>query len=124
MSEEESGIAEVLLSGEQALLDPEVRRDRDRVEALLAPDFEEFGASGRQWKRAEIVDLLATEAYEPPAIQDFRCRMIAPEVALTTYRAVRKDAATGAITASNRSSLWRLEDRRWRLCFHQGTPAA
>ena len=116
-------IAALLLRHEQSLLDPAVRRDRERVLALLASDFAEFGASGRVWTRDEIVHLLATETYDPPTMEAFKCRSIAAGVALVTYRTVRTDAGTGFRRIVNRSSIWIENDERWQICFHQGTPA-
>jgi hypothetical protein len=43
-----------VIERELALLDPELRRDPDRIRALLHADFVEFGASGRVWDRASI----------------------------------------------------------------------
>ena len=40
-------LVETLRSLEEELLRPEVRRSRAALEALLAPDFTEIGASGR-----------------------------------------------------------------------------
>jgi hypothetical protein len=116
-------IAAHLLRCEQTLLDPAVRRDRARVSAILAEDFVEFGASGRIWTREQILDLLATETYTPPAIEDFRCRLIAGGVALVCYRTVRIDASTGRRITNLRSSLWTKESGEWLIRFHQGTPA-
>ena len=116
-------IAAMLLRNEQSLLDPAVRRDREQVQALLAEDFEEFGASGRTWTRDEIAQLLATETYDPPRMEAFRCRSIATGVALVTYRTVRTDAGTGLHRIVNRSSIWIEKDGRWQIRFHQGTPA-
>jgi len=124
MNAGEAEIAALLLNLEQALLDPSVRRDSNRVLALLAEGFVEFGASGRAWTRGQIVDLLATEAYEPPSIEDFSCRVIAPGAALATYRAVRGNPAAGSATATLRSSIWIHEDGRWQMVFHQGTNTA
>lgn len=122
MSECEDEIGEVLRRNEEALLDPAIRRDRDRVAALLSEDFVEFGASGRVFALTEILELLATETYQPPLIEDFRCRSIAPTVALVTYRAVRPNPAPGKSAASLRSSVWTNERGQWRMVFHQGTP--
>jgi hypothetical protein len=116
-------IAALLLRNEQALLDPAVRRDRHRVLALLAEDFEEFGASGKVWSRHQIVELLASEAYDPPALEDFRCHLLAEDVALVTYRTIRANAQTGAPVATLRSSLWIEDSGEWRVRFHQGTHA-
>jgi len=106
---------------EEALLDPAVRRDRARVAALLAEDFVEFGASGRVWTREQILELLATESYQPPAIEDFKCDWIVEGVVLLTYRTVRTDVCLDLRQEVLRSSLWRRESGQWRMRFHQGT---
>jgi hypothetical protein len=124
VNDDEANVGELLLGLEEELLKPEVRRDRNRVLALLSEDFEEFGASGRAWTRDEIAGLLATESYTPPEIEDFRCRMLAPGVTLVTYRTIRRDAETGSAKAANRSSIWKHENGVWRVVFHQGTPTA
>jgi len=51
-------------------------------------------------------------------------RIETAELALVTYRAERRNEF-GALTAmSLRSSVWILRDNRWKILFHQGTPAA
>ncbi len=124
MSGETDNLCAHLQSLELALLDPETRRAADRVAALLTDDFEEFGSSGRVWSRAAILDLLATEEYTPPAMEDFRCARVAENVVLVTYRTVRTDAQTGAQSAALRSSLWVCDSGEWRVRFHQGTREA
>ncbi len=119
----EEEIAAILERSERLLLDPAVRRDRERVLELLAEEFEEFGASGLAWTRDEIVELLAEEEFEPPMLKDFRCRLIAPSAALVTYQTERIDPWSGTPVAVNRSSIWIEEHGRWRVRFHQGTPA-
>jgi hypothetical protein len=106
---------------EEALLDPDVRRNRAQVESLLAEDFLEFGSSGRVWTRDQIFDLLATEAYSRFIIEDFKCALLSEDAALLTYRAVGMDAESGDRTASLRSSIWTGKSGTWRLRFHQGT---
>ena len=110
-----------LLSLEQTLLDPAVRHDRSRVSELLAEEFVEFGSSGTVWTRDRILDLLATEEYAPPAIEDFECRQIGSTAILATYRSVRVDTLTGARTVTLRSSIWKIKTGAWRIQFHQGT---
>lgn len=46
---------------EQVPLDPAVRAERDRVAALLHPDFVEHGASGRVWDRDAVVEALPAD---------------------------------------------------------------
>lgn len=117
-------LAAHLLACELALLDPAVRRSRRRVSALLARDFVEFGSSGRVWPRSEILALLATEDYEPPALDDFACRRIGKDTVLVTYRTVHTKTKTGTQQAALRSSIWHKEEKGWRMRFHQGTPVA
>jgi len=105
-----------LQSCEQSLLDPALRRDRARVSALLTEDFQEFGASGRIYSREQILDLLTTENYDPPTMEDFKCHWLAEGVVLATYRAVREDGSSML-----RSSIWIKEAGEWRVRFHQGT---
>jgi ribonuclease HI len=125
------GVAAELLRAEMTLLDPAVRRDRDRVASLLAIDFFEVGASGRIWTRDQILDLLATDEYSPPVLEDFACHRIADNVVLVTYRTVRMNKVTGQREAALRSSLWsKMSGARskgsgvWLVRFHQGTRAS
>jgi hypothetical protein len=123
MNSVEEGVhAAVLLELERQLMDPVFRKDREQVSALLAPEFREFGSSGRVWSRAAILDLLATERPQPaPDVEDFAIQFVGPKTALVTYRAVRPPVEGGAPQASLRSSIWVRSDDGWRMIFHQGT---
>ena len=107
---------------ELMLMDASVRRDSERVRALLADDFVEFGSSGRVWTRGATLELLATEMYTPPRAENFAFRLLGPDVVLVTYRTSREDAA-GEEPVTWRSSIWTRESGSWKICFHQGTRA-
>jgi hypothetical protein len=115
-------ITQHLLYLEQSLLSPSGRRDRDRVAGLLADDFVEFGTSGKTLTRDQVLELLGTEEFEAPHIEDLKCRAIAEGVVLVTYRTVRTNE-TGKSFVTLRSSLWSMQAGFWRLRFHQGTLA-
>lgn len=116
--------ANEVLRLESLLLDPEVRRDRRRMEELLAEDFVEFGTSGRIWSREAIIAELGNESYVSPSVEDFESRVLCPDVLLVTYRTVRASSSdSGKTDEVLRSSIWRQTERGWRLCFHQGTRA-
>lgn len=121
MKESIDAIAKDLRLSEEALLTPSVRKDRARIEELLAEDFLEFGASGRAWTRDEIRNLLAAETCTPVQMEDFNCALLAGDVALVTYRAVRTEGNVGMRNSTLRSSIWTKRSGRWRLRFHQGT---
>ncbi|MNH88279.1 hypothetical protein D3C73_407820 [compost metagenome] len=110
---------------EVALQTKEVRSSRARLLEILAPDFREFGRSGRSYGLAEILAGLTTEVtVAKTAIEDFTISLLSEEILLATYRGIRFND-DGIELRTNRSSIWRLEkDGRWRMVFHQGTPAA
>jgi dihydropteroate synthase len=104
---------------ELALLQPAVRADRPRLEALLHPDFAEVGASGRRWTRAELIaELVAAEPVEPAEAGDLATARIADDVILTTFTTRR-----GGRTV-RRSSVWVRHGGGWMVRLHHGTPAA
>ena len=111
-----------LRSLEEALWLPRTRFDRAWMEAVLAPDFLEHGRSGRVWTREQVLDMPAGAIGADLPLADFSAAPVGTDVALVTYvGVVRHD---GAVHVSNRSSLWVRAEGRWRLRFHQGTPAA
>lgn len=115
----EQAIEAILQEQEMALLDPAVRRDAVKVRELLDKGFQEFGSSGRVWDLSAILNLMADEKeWEAPAVEDFAVERVDENVALVTYRAVRRERTT------LRSSLWVIREGRWRMYFHQGTIVA
>jgi hypothetical protein len=92
------------------------RASPDEVTTLLADEFIEFGSSGRIYDKQQIIRLLQQEQGEALCtLVDFAARRLAANIVLVTYRVVE--------SRTIRSSIWRLEDGRWRMVFHQGTKA-
>jgi hypothetical protein len=109
-----------LLALETELLQPSVRNQPARVDALLADGFVEFGSSGNVWTKAVVIERLRDEAPIARQIRDFEATLLAPDVALVTYRVERVEDASTTL----RSSVWAREGTNWRMRFHQGTPTA
>jgi hypothetical protein len=107
---------------ELALMDPKVRRDRNKVAALLDEEFLEFGASGRAWTREATLALLESENYTPPGVDEFSCSSLGSDAVLVNYRAIRIDER-GARAVTLRSSIWIKQSGAWKMRFHQGTRA-
>jgi GNAT superfamily N-acetyltransferase len=106
---------------ELRLLDPEVRSSAEEMTRLLADDFLEFGASGRMFDKALIVGSVSREEPVEFSVADFEVRLLAPEIALATYRLCSRTLAGESRRFSLRSSLWIRAGDRWLLRFHQGT---
>lgn len=108
---------------EERLLDSAIRRNPALVAPLLADDFLEFGASGRVFDKASILEDLKNEPPRPASrITDFAIRELSPTIILATYRATRFNAEGEPISHSRRSSIWAHVNGQWQMTFHQGTP--
>jgi hypothetical protein len=91
---------------------------------LLAEDFIEIGSSGRVYDRNAILAAVPGEDAFTWSIEDFAVRLLAPEVALVTYRLSIRSAGAHDPRVTLRSSVWVHRDGRWVLVFHQGTLVA
>ncbi len=102
----------------------ETRRNRHRMEALLHPEFVEFGRSGTRYSRADILNEFGPNS-GLPAIhsENFNVTVLAEGVALLTYLSAHVDARGKLHKCTLRSSVWVRTDAGWQMRFHQGTPA-
>lgn len=118
----EKEVADALRRLEEELLLGTVRHDASRLRELLSPDFEEVGASGHVFGRAETIALLRAEGPEEarPTMEDFRAKPLTEDLVQVRYRS-RRNSAEGERMAE-RTSLWRRENGAWVMLFHQGTP--
>lgn len=105
------------------LLTPRTRGDRARLETLIHSDFREYGRSGAEYTRPQILEHFLNDTLaEGTHTQDFSVNMLATNVALLTYKSARL-AADGAMERCTlRSSIWKHAGGGWKLVFHQGTP--
>lgn len=98
------------------------RNSRERVSAIVADDFFEFGKSGGTFNKQDTLDGLGREIGDLQIeVRDFAARELSPEVVLVTYTAVMLDVEDTITVATNRSSVWVLKNDRWQMTFHQGT---
>jgi hypothetical protein len=108
---------------EEQLFQPEVRSSSERLAALLAEDFVEFGSSGRVFNKKQIMAALAKETPTKRSLTDFEATMLSEDVALVTYRATRRSNGGASTVHTLRSSIWRRSNGQWQMVFHQGTLA-
>jgi ribonuclease HI len=106
---------EIVLRQERALLTDAVRADVAELGALLHPDFLEIGRSGRVWSRDDTA--LSPAGDRSAIVEVMSLDRLSADAMLLVFR------ATDARGSTVRSSLWLRDGGRWRLRFHQGTPA-
>lgn len=119
-SDEEERAVRAAIEGELRLLDPGVRASVEAVTALLDPEFIEFGASGRRYDRTSILAVTSAvdaDAPAPSVATEMSGVLLAPDLVHLTF------VSEGNGRRVRRSSLWRRSESRWRMYFHQGTPA-
>lgn len=105
-----------VLDAERRLHDPEIRLDREAMDALLDPAFELFGISGLLWTRSEILDAVGVEStLFPMEMVGMNARELSPGIWLVTY------LSESAGRRARRSSIWRMTPTGPRAVLHQGT---
>ncbi len=109
-----------LRRNEEDMLRPEVRFSREKMHALLDNEFLEFGASGKIYSKEQTIDVQPQEIGAQLPLPDFSARLLAPTVALVTYRSIQM-FSDGTVKEARRSSIWRKSEKGWRIVFHQGT---
>lgn len=101
---------------------PEAGTTRADVEAMIAADFFEVGASGRRYERAFVLDVLEQRRGDPGpddwVTRDFDCRELGPSTWLLTYTLEQGGRVT------RRATIWRRTARGWQALYHQGTLVA
>ena len=120
----DKSLQQLLYDLEKRLLQPDIRHSPGELAKLLANEFVEFASSGNVHDRQSIIDVLGQESAIRISITDFKASLLAPDMALVTYRAVFSDQEGEPEKHSLRSSIWKLADERWQMVFHQGTPTS
>lgn len=108
----DSALAEVV-AAERSLLSDQVRSDPAAVAALLHPDWYEVGASGRLWRRDDLLAAIGPLP-TPTELEVITAELLDDHTALLLWR------SHGSRTVL-RTSVWIRERGRWLQRFHQGT---
>lgn len=96
------------------------RYDLRFQETHFAPDFFEFGRSGRVYSRADVI---RTDSAPIPAalpLENLRFRVLDVNTVQLTYNSIVE--YEGVVEHAHRSSLWSRSSSGWVMRFHQGTP--
>ena len=104
---------------EQELWIAETRCDRAYMETVMAPDFFEFGRSGRIYKREEILAHGSGTIEAVIPLQNLNIKLLSADVAQVTYDS--EATFDGDVEKARRSSIWSKSGESWKLRFHQGT---
>ena len=114
-------VEELILTLEERLLNPEVRCSKQQLEELLDGEFVEFCSSGDIYiyDKDKVIDTQINLEVDNWRILDFKIKWISKECILATYMLVKYSMETKKYYL--RSSIWRNQDLKWKMIFHQGT---
>lgn len=110
-----SELKETLQKLEEAHTGMSVRKDNEKLGAILAEDFFEIGSSDYMYGRKECLEIGVVQT--DMKLHNYEIYPLAEGVVLSTYFIV--DSTRNRNTL--RSSIWKLVDGKWRLFYHQGT---
>ena len=116
-ADEELSDEEQVIALERSLLTDEVRSDRGAIAAVLHPEWQEIGQSGRLWTRDEFLAEMGPVGVEI-SLDVVEAERLSPDSILLLWRSITDD---GSVL---RSSIWVRTPRGWRQRFHQGTREA
>ena len=92
------------------------------MDRIFAPNFIEFGRSGRIYSRAELMMGSAgqTQINATLPLPNFSARFLSDQIAQVTY--ISEIHHGSDVERANRSSIWGRRGASWYLHFHQGAP--
>jgi hypothetical protein len=117
---EDMKVKEYLISLEEKLLNPNIRKSDEELLQLLSDDYLEFGVSGNTYNKKDTIETLKREPSGQISVLDLKVNLLTPEIALITYTTVKKDNPNFEIV-SLRSSLWKKTGKNWQIVFHHGS---
>ncbi|MEJ2495601.1 MAG: DUF4440 domain-containing protein [Ignavibacteriaceae bacterium] len=115
------GIAELIKALEIELLQPEVRKSKDRLNELISDGFIEIGESGKQYNKQDILSALPMQTGLKFSLRDFKATEISSNVVLATFHLEKEITESREKIISLRSSIWKNKNGKWQIVFHQGT---
>lgn len=98
----------------------ETRFDLMLQETRFAPDFFEFGRSGRVYSRKQIILSEAGEIQAKLPLENLSIRLLDENTAHVTYNSHVE--YNGVVEHARRTSIWSRGEEGWVMRFHQGTP--
>ncbi|TGB03697.1 DUF4440 domain-containing protein [Halobacillus salinus] len=110
-------LREHLYTLEATLLEADVRKSADRLDALLADDFIEYSSTGGIYDKQNILNRLPSEDDPGITLRDFEMKYLSATSALTTFKVYIESKQKHSL----RSSVWTFQEDRWQMTFHQGT---
>lgn len=121
--EDNSKLSNLIYNLELSLLKTDVRKSAEKISELIADDFKEFTSSGNIgfYTKGDTYQNKDDNTELNWEIKNFEIQKLCENYVLATYKVIKHNYVREDKKYSLRSSIWRLSDGRWKMCFHQGT---
>ena len=106
---------ELLQELELELAHPATRRNATRFSELINDGFEEFGSSGKCYRKQDVLDSLPRENKVYYKLSNFEFKTLSKDCILVKYKSTSND------TVALRSSIWINNSGNWQMLHHQAT---
>lgn len=100
---------------ELELVDSETRRNVSRLGELIADGYEEFGSSGKVFRKQDILNDLPFSESPSYELSNFTFTMLGEDHVLVKYESFVSGRR------ALRSSIWAKTDGQWQMLHHQAT---
>ena len=100
---------------ELELANPDTRKNLARLNDLISDDFEEYGSSGRVYRKQNVLNALPKEEPTNYELSSFTFYELSKNCILVKYK---------SIVSGNhalRSSIWVKHNNQWQMLHHQAT---
>lgn len=116
-------VSEEILKLEKELLKSDVRKSGERISEILSESFIEYTSSGNEYyyKVGDVFQEEKDNTLLNWEIVNFKTRILSGDCILATYKVIKHDECNENKKYSLRSSIWKREQGRWKIIFHQGT---
>ncbi len=109
----------MILQLEEDFFNAGICNDRSIIEDRICRDFFEYGKSGAVHTREDVIhSLINMKENRNVKIYDFKIDLLKEDTVIAHYKSYETDLNQYAL----RTSIWRKEDLKWKMLFHQGTP--
>ena len=118
----EEDIKETIFNLEKELQKPDVRKSIEKLDELISDDFQEITSSGVVTTKSDCFVNLPAAPEINFEMTDFKINILSKEIIQSLFKTKKTIVGTDKVSYSMRSSLWKNENGKWKMLFHQGTP--
>lgn len=115
-------IEKTLFDLETLLQQPDVRKSVEKLDEIVSDDLKEITSSGMVSNKQDCLVNLPAAPDIDFVMTDFSVRELAPNLFQTFFKTQKTVVGADKVSYSSRSSIWKNENGKWKMIFHQGTP--